>query len=178
VNDLDARLFRLLYGGGGAGALAMVMLAFTALGSGWIGLLLVPLGAWPRTRRLAAALAVAIATQSILVFAIKRIAHRTRPWIALALSPNQEPSLGIGRELPHDFSFPSGHATASFTVAAFIAAIAAARGRHVVGASALAIAGLISVSRVFLGAHWPSDVLGGALLGTMIGVVAVRVARL
>lgn len=175
MNDLDARLFRLLYhsserDGGSGGALMLVMLAFTALGSGWVGLLLVPLGAWPRARRIAAALAIAIGAQSLLVFVLKRLVGRTRPWVALALFPD--------RPLPHDFSFPSGHATASFTVAAFIAALAAGRGRPIVGASALVVAGLISVSRVFLGAHWPSDVLGGALLGTIIGVVAVRVARL
>jgi undecaprenyl-diphosphatase len=188
VNDLDARLFRLLYCGERGnneygGALMLVMLAFTALGSGWVALSLVPLGAWPRTRRHlfgrpGAALAIAIAAQSLLVFGMKRLNGRTRPWIALALPTD--------RALPHDFSFPSGHATASFTVAAFLAVLAVAsppsgatqsRWRHVLGASALVVAGLISVSRVFLGAHWPSDVLGGALLGTLIGVVAARVAR-
>jgi undecaprenyl-diphosphatase len=170
--ELDSSLFRLLYDGDARGALVYAMLAFTALGSGWVGLLVIPFMVWPRARRPAIALAIAIAFQSIAVFGIKRLVARPRPWLALDLSPP--------RALPTDFSFPSGHATASFTVAAFLAALCASstfRGRSAVAASALAIAGFIAVSRVVLGAHWPSDVLGGSVIGAAIGATAARAAR-
>jgi undecaprenyl-diphosphatase len=45
------------------------------------------------------------------------------------------------------------------------------RARLVSGA-ALLVAGLIAISRVYLGAHFPSDVLAGALIGSLIGGVA------
>jgi len=57
-------------------------------------------------------------------------------------------------------SFPSGHATTAFTVAAALACAAPSRRR--VG---LLVAGGVGVSRVFLNAHFVSDVLGGAAIG-------------
>lgn len=61
-----------------------------------------------------------------------------------------------------DPSFPSDHATAAFAIAVAILL----RNRKG-GIVALALAVAVSVSRVALGTHYPSDVLGGALLGTL-----------
>ena len=67
------------------------------------------------------------------------------------------------------FSFPSGHTTSSFTLFGLLAWLAwygagtRSRTAHVFVFSA--IAGTIAASRLYLGAHWPSDVAGGALLG-------------
>jgi undecaprenyl-diphosphatase len=168
VLDLDLRAFLALYGGT-SGALAPEMLALTQIGGGWAILALIPLLGHPRTRRFAAALALCIAVQAALVWALKMCIGRVRPWVALGLPP----PFGA----PHDGSFPSGHAAGSLCVAAFVALSLPVLwpdsrwyGR-VVSVLALFVAALVALSRVYLGAHFPSDVLGGALFGGLVGVV-------
>jgi membrane-associated phospholipid phosphatase len=110
-----------------------------------------------------------------------------RPWlffdVALADLAGQLISyglkLGIGRErpsvayadprplvhAPHDGSFPSGHATVSFacaTVLSFYAPRAAP--------AFFVLAAAIAWSRVYVGVHYPLDVLGGAVLGVGIAI--------
>jgi undecaprenyl-diphosphatase len=168
VSNLDAHALLAVYGGS-HGAWSTPMLAATYVGEGWSALALVPLLVWARTRRFAAALTVGIAAQAVLVFGLKAAVGRVRPWIALGLPAP------FGS--PHDGSFPSGHAAGSFCVAAFLAlalpvAWPEARGRaRLVAVLVAGLAVLIATSRVYLGAHFPSDVLAGALLGAVIGAL-------
>lgn len=80
--------------------------------------------------------------------------------------------------LPTDYSFPSGHSMSAMGIygviaAALIAMYPGAR-RPVIAAAALLIVS-IGLSRVYLGVHWPSDVLGGWLGGIPPLVVSVHV---
>src|SRR5579872_6391555 len=156
---LDLDLFRRMYGGP-FGALGTACNVLAVVGSGWAALLLAPLAVSLRTRRMAAFLAAAIATQATLVWALKAAVGRVRPWIRFGLAPP------IGT--PHDGSFPSGHAAGSFCVAAFLCVLLPfVSPRSPVGARLLsvvgvAVAALVALSRVYLGAHFPLDVLGGA----------------
>jgi undecaprenyl-diphosphatase len=171
VISLDARALYALYGGM-HGRWAPVMIALTVLGAGWTSLGLVPLVWMGRTRALGVALALAIAVQAVAVWALKAAIGRVRPWMALGLPAP------IGH--PQDGSFPSGHAAGSFCVAAFLAVLLPAvwrdsRGRaRLVGLGGLVLAASIALSRVYLGAHFPSDVLGGALLGAVVGATAAK----
>jgi len=68
---------------------------------------------------------------------------------------------------PVDFSFPSGHTAAAFA-ATSVLFLARNRGR----ALAAVLASLIAFSRLYLFVHYPTDVLGGALLGILCGWLA------
>jgi undecaprenyl-diphosphatase len=65
---------------------------------------------------------------------------------------------------PASHSFPSGHATTSFACAATLAPFVDRRGATVLFVLATAIA----YSRVYVGVHYPLDVLGGAVLGLLV----------
>lgn len=175
LGHLDLRALQAFYGGA-SGAWAPAMIAFTILGSGWSALGLVPILYHPRTRGFGVALAVAITTQATLVWWLKRVVGRVRPWIALGLPTP------IGA--PRDGSFPSGHAAASFCVAAFLAVAlpavwprspaspaSRAHPRWLI-AAALVVAAFVASSRVYLGAHFPGDVLCGSALGAFVGAAA------
>jgi undecaprenyl-diphosphatase len=86
--------------------------------------------------------------------------ERTRPFIA---HPKDAHLFITGSHYP---SFPSDHATAAFAIAVSIWL----RHRRA-GWLALGLATIVSVSRVAVGTHYPTDVLGGAVIGTVAAVV-------
>lgn len=91
------------------------------------------------------------------------------------LRPNHNPMLedalhyvngsgGAGK-----FGFVSSHATNSFALAVFSSLLLKSKFKFIVAAM-LFWAVLVSYSRVYVGVHFPADLLGGALLGTLVGV--------
>ncbi|MEI7894190.1 MAG: phosphatase PAP2 family protein [Myxococcales bacterium] len=165
----DHLLVELLYGGERVDAATVLMVALSLVGGGWAMLGLVPLAVSRRTRRFACFVFGVLAVQATLVWGLKASIARVRPWKALGLHPTWT--------APQDFSFPSGHATGSFAFASFAAVVllATRRGGARIGSLALfAVATLVAYSRIHLGAHWPSDVVAGAVLGTLVGTVGAR----
>jgi undecaprenyl-diphosphatase len=78
--------------------------------------------------------------------------------------PRRYPSTHVLVPVPHDGSFPSGHAASSFACATVLAASVPK------AAPALYLLALaIGFSRIYVGVHWPLDVVGGAVLGVAIG---------
>ena len=73
---------------------------------------------------------------------------------------------------PLDASFPSGH-----TAASFAAVFALRTAGSPLWKPALAAAVVIAFSRLYLYVHWPSDVLGGALLGAAVGWAGAKLAE-
>lgn len=89
---------------------------------------------------------------------LKNLIARTRPcWI------NENIPLLIPN--PQDYSFPSGHSLASFEAAVMIFLH-----NKKWGAISMVLAVLISFSRMYLFVHFPTDVLGGIILGTLISL--------
>jgi undecaprenyl-diphosphatase len=101
---------------------------------------------------------------------IGHIWHRARPWETHGLAPS-----GAVRQFgapSHDASFPSDHASAAFGIAFGVFLI-----DRVAGWIFLAAAVLLSFGRLFVGSHYPTDVIGGALVGFGCAVLVVRLGR-
>ncbi len=71
-----------------------------------------------------------------------------------------------------DPSFPSDHAAAAFAIAAVAVLV-----RPRLGTVAVVLACLVGYARVYVGAHYPGDVLGGALVGIVVAVVLIRLLK-
>jgi undecaprenyl-diphosphatase len=166
---LDRSIYQALYSGGHP-ALILIGRFFTALGDPTvliIGGILVGAWLWREGRgRFAAGL--------LLVILVGRgLTEAQKYWIARA-RPDIEPHLVVVKT----WSFPSGHATSSMIFYLSLAlAIAPAGWRRIAAAVAILLSLLIGVSRVMLGVHWPSDVIGGWCFGLLWVLVTLRPAE-
>lgn len=99
--------------------------------------------------------AIALVVTSIVVVIVKRTVRRNRPAHEVqALAP------------PDRFSFPSGH-----TAAAFALAIAMFGAIPMVAPALIVVAILVGYGRMYLGVHYPIDVLAGVCVGVFTGSI-------
>jgi undecaprenyl-diphosphatase len=139
----------------------------------WL-ILLVPvglLGLWMRgagAEREAAVKALAATGCALGINAVTGLLwYHARPFVA-----------GVGHNFMHhaaDSSFPSDHGTIMFTVALVLAASSVPAARRF-GRSMLPLAFVVAWARVFLGVHWPLDMIGALAVG--LGVTLLFQARL
>jgi undecaprenyl-diphosphatase len=165
---LDLALLRSLYVGGNE-TLTRNATFFTEIGRGVVllplALLVTAFLIWRRRRRAALFLIMVIGGR-FLVELQKVVIARPRP--------DESPHLAA----VHSLAFPSGHAANAMITALAIALLLPVRQRNraiAVGVG-VALALQIGASRVMLGVHWPSDVVGGWAFGLMWVIICMRLA--
>lgn len=159
----DEAVFRVLHLGWRSPFLDPIFRGLTDPGKLLLPLLLILVGAlWIRRRRGLVGLLVLAATITVSdqmsAKVLKPIFQRPRPSVVFV---GAKPLFGERGS----YSFPSVHATNAFAAAVVLDAIFP--GARV---GLFALASLVSYSRIYVGDHWPSDVLAGVLLGSLIGL--------
>lgn len=143
-----------------------VMLAFTQIGNGIFAMATAVLLFFRVDHLLAYEIALGTLTLWLVVELLKVMIHRTRPYIKLN-------NIRIVGSLASGRSFPSGHTSQSFFMATLLS--------HyyqvdiIVWLGLYAIALLVGITRIYVGMHYPRDVIGGAILGTAWGLLGVIV---
>ena len=139
------------------------MWVLTQIGSGVIGILLGILLYFAEQHRLAIQLLLGILSLWLIVELIKTLVDRRRPFMVL------ESTRVIGwRE--RGLSFPSGHTAQSFFMAVLFAHYL--QGGILLGGVLYALAIAVGLTRIYVGAHYPRDVIGGAILGSIWGILS------
>ena len=117
-----------------------------------------------KTRRAGFEMGVAIAFELLIVQIILKLAvNRTRPWTEYEELVGFYEQFGVRR--PTDSSFPSGH-----TAICFCGAVSLLFSYKAKAIPAIGVAFLVALSRIYLCLHYPTDVLGGMLIGTACGI--------
>ena len=133
----------------------------------WLGIAaVIAAGGGRRGRRAAASGLTALATTSAVAnLGVKPLVRRVRP--ERVPSPRHH-----SVRMPESTSFPSGH-----TASAFAFALGAAGEIPGLALPLVPLATVVGYSRVHSGVHYPGDVLAGAVLGSVIGLVSPRAVR-
>jgi undecaprenyl-diphosphatase len=170
AGPLDRTIYEALYAGHRP-ALLIIARAFTALGEPTVliaaGIVCALWLWWGGRGRLALAL-IAVVTIG------RALSEAQKYWIA-RVRPDVEPHLVIVKTS----SFPSGHATSSmiFYLAVALALSAGTRWHRAAASGAITLSLLIGTSRVMLGVHWPSDVIGGWAFGMLWVLLTLPLAE-
>lgn len=148
--------------------LSDIMIFFSTIGNGgmcWIAVCIVLL-LLPRTRKCGIAMAISMLLTMILGNEIiKKVVARPRPCVV-------DRSVTLLIPFPGQYSFPSGHTSNSFSAAVSILLF-----YRKPGIAALIVAGIIAFSRMYLFVHYPTDILGGILLGTLNAMLVYACMR-
>lgn len=99
------------------------------------------------------------------------LSYQLRQWIGRERPPLVYPEPKPLVDVPHSGAFPSGHTSTAFACATVLA-WASPRLRI----PAFVLAAAIGCSRVYVGVHWPLDVLGGAVLGVLVATALLKLA--
>ena len=157
-----------------------IFYVITTLGNAgwfWIVLAVLMLTVLPKKYK-KAGLTMAIALILSLIFCngiMKHLWARPRAfWVVgqnFVVGKELENLYGIFNSI-HDYSFPSGHSSASFA-----AAVSIFMWRKKEGSAALVLAALIAFSRLYFTVHYPTDVLVGTITGALYGVAAYFIVK-
>jgi undecaprenyl-diphosphatase len=134
-----------------------LLLVLAGIGAGWL--------AWKKRPRAALVLILLVLSERLIVETLKEILDRARPDPAGHLVA------------VHSMAFPSGHAANAVVLGLGLALfLAPSRHRRAALGIALAYASVVGVTRLVLGVHWPSDVIGGWALGAAWTLLLLQLA--
>lgn len=150
------------------GWLTEILRFFTTIGESgvvWIVIAIV-LACIPRTRKCGLTMMIAMAITYLLgnLF-LKNVIARPRPCAV-------DSSVTLKIPFPSEYSFPSGHTSNGFT-----AAVTIFNYYRKVGILSLIMAAVIAFSRLYFFVHYPTDILGGIVLGTLDALLAVYIVK-
>lgn len=156
--------------------LDVVMPVITALGNKGIFMIIVAvvMVCFKKTRKAGIAMGIALVLGLVLGNGLlKNLFGRVRPY---ELEGALVTDLLI--KAPHDYSFPSGHTLAAFEFASVMALFyKSLPGKKITAIASVVLGVLIAFSRLYLYVHFPSDVLGGAILGTLFGFAGMWIVN-
>jgi undecaprenyl-diphosphatase len=164
LSTLDKEIFLLVNVRLSTPVLDTVAKYLTRVGSTifWFGIAAV---LWSKGRRKDAALLfIALSMDGALNYTMKGLLHIPRPYQVLPEARILDTDRG--------FSFPSGHAESSF-----LSAVIIGKGLPRVLPFLLTFASIIAYSRVYVGAHWPSDVIFGGIIGVTEAIVILQIEK-
>lgn len=145
-----------------------IMIVLSALGEGgifWIALSVV-LAIPKKTRRCGITMMISMAFTFILGnLMLKNLIARPRPFTV-------DTSVNLIVPIPREYSFPSGHTMNGFTAATSIFLY-----YKKAGIGALVFAAAIAFSRMYLFVHYPTDILGGIIIGVLDAVLSYYLVR-
>lgn len=150
-----------------------IMLAISFLGAAFIlevATILIIILAWKKHKREAVLFTSVLAMGMILNYLLKILIQRPRPDLAPLLN------------LEHSYSFPSGHAMNSFIFYSLVSYFVfhftrKKRLSAIVSVLSLILIFLIGFSRIYLGVHYPSDVIAGFIVGFWVFVTTILIER-
>lgn len=169
--------------------LTVIMKIFTYLGEGgvmWI-LLSILLAVFAKTRKCGFTMMLSMILTLIIGNGIlKNCFARFRPcWIentdsiTFGVQSGKEIFMSIKNTISmpvKDYSFPSGHTMNGFTAAMCILFCTIKEKKKVyLGALAVIVAGIIAFSRMYLVVHWPTDIMGGIIVGTVTAIISFTI---
>jgi undecaprenyl-diphosphatase len=118
-----------------------------------------------RRPELLAHVTAAVLSADLIALALKQVTERPRPFL---VRPDPEPLLTT----PLDLSLPSGHAATSFAGATLLA-----RAQRHTALPFFVLAALVAWSRVYVGVHYPLDIVAGAVLGVGVALLSTALVR-
>jgi undecaprenyl-diphosphatase len=170
LHALDAEIYMAVNDGPHPGVLDSLAwaLALVATG-GWIwvvGALVAYLIRVPQSLQAVKRLLPSVVVTTWLIeYPIKAYFRRRRPFVRIVQA------LVIGKK-PGSWSFPSGHTASSFASAWILSSVWPRRAPVFFG-----IAGAVGFSRIYLGAHYPGDVMSGAVFGMLLSEAVRRALK-
>ena len=168
LNQLNQQLFQWIGGGFAPNPGLLWMASHLAVGTSWVAAIVVAVAAWRRRadRRYILAACLMAAAAGMLTHAFAALLDQPRPFM-VGLSPLWVPHGSRG-------SMPSTHASVMFTVALCFLYLPRLRP---IGWVLAALALLTGWARVYVGIHFPLDIAGGLILGSVLAAVPVLIGK-